>query len=62
MTAHTNVSVAAPKKWMDGWDKIYSHMLSASDEELSQLNVGSRIQQLNMPLQLLNLMLRIWMY
>lgn len=46
MTAHTNVSVAAPKKWMDGWDIIYSQMLSANDEELSQLNVGPRIQQL----------------
>ena len=46
MTVRTNVTVTAPKKWMDGWDKIYSQMLSKSDEELSRLDVGPRIQQL----------------
>lgn len=46
MTIASNVNVAAPKKWMDGWDKIYSEMLSASDEELSHIDVGPRIQQL----------------
>ncbi|MGY5870757.1 MAG: class I SAM-dependent methyltransferase [Candidatus Thorarchaeota archaeon] len=46
MTLSSNVNVSAPKKWMDGWDKIYSEMLSASDEELTQLDVGPRIQQL----------------
>lgn len=38
--------VSTPKKWMDGWDKIYSQMLSASDDDLSRLDVGPRIQQL----------------
>lgn len=42
----SNVRVSAPKKWMDGWDKIYSQMLSGSDEELSRIDVGPRIQQL----------------
>ena len=46
MTTASNIEVAAPKKWMDGWDKIFSQMLSSSDEELSRLDVGPRIQQL----------------
>jgi len=46
MTIKSNVKVTAPKKWMDGWDKIYSQLLSKSDEELSQIDVGHRIQQL----------------
>jgi len=46
MTIGSNVRVPAPKKWMDGWDKIYSRMLSSSDDELSQIDVGPRIQQL----------------
>jgi SAM-dependent methyltransferase len=46
MTIKSNVKVPAPKKWMDGWDKIYSQLLSKSDEELSQIDVGHRIQQL----------------
>jgi 2-polyprenyl-6-hydroxyphenyl methylase/3-demethylubiquinone-9 3-methyltransferase len=46
MTAGNNVEVSAPKKWMDGWDKIYSQLLSSSDKDLSQINVGPRIQQL----------------
>ncbi|MGY5860006.1 MAG: class I SAM-dependent methyltransferase [Candidatus Thorarchaeota archaeon] len=46
MTAESNVRVTAPKKWMDGWDKIYSQLLSGSDEELSRMDVGPRIQQL----------------
>ncbi|TFH10043.1 MAG: class I SAM-dependent methyltransferase [Candidatus Thorarchaeota archaeon] len=46
MTVGSNVTVTAPKKWMDGWDKIYSRMLSASDDDLSRLDVGPRIQQL----------------
>jgi len=46
MTVESNVPVTAPKKWMDGWDKIYSQMLSKSDNELSRLDVGPRIQQL----------------
>jgi cyclopropane fatty-acyl-phospholipid synthase-like methyltransferase len=46
MTEANEINVAAPKKWMDGWDKIYSQMLLASDEELSRLDIGPRIQQL----------------
>lgn len=46
MTIESNVKVSVPKKWMDGWDKIYSQMLSASDDELSRIDVGPRIQQL----------------
>ncbi|MHA1136334.1 MAG: class I SAM-dependent methyltransferase [Candidatus Thorarchaeota archaeon] len=46
MTVGSNVRVTAPKKWMDGWDKIYSQLLSGSDEELSRIDVGPRIQQL----------------
>ncbi|TFG97205.1 class I SAM-dependent methyltransferase [Candidatus Thorarchaeota archaeon] len=46
MTVESNVRVSTPKKWMDGWDKIFSQMLSKSDEELTQIHVGPRIQQL----------------
>jgi len=46
MTVGSNIQVTAPKKWMDGWDKIYSQMLTLSDEELSRIDVGPRIQQL----------------
>ena len=46
MTAESNIQVTAPKKWMDGWDKIYSQMLTLSDEELTRIDVGPRIQQL----------------
>ena len=46
MITGSNVKVTAPKKWMDGWDKIYSQLLSGSDEELSRIDVGPRIQQL----------------
>lgn len=46
MTISGNVDVAAPKKWMDAWDKIYSQMLSATDDELSSIDVGHRTQQL----------------
>ncbi|RDE15244.1 MAG: hypothetical protein C4K48_04155 [Candidatus Thorarchaeota archaeon] len=46
MTLSDNIEVAAPKKWMDAWDKIYSQMLSATDEELARIDVGHRTQQL----------------
>jgi 2-polyprenyl-3-methyl-5-hydroxy-6-metoxy-1,4-benzoquinol methylase len=46
MTASDNIDVVAPKKWMDAWDKIYSQMLSASDAEISRIDVGHRTQQL----------------
>jgi SAM-dependent methyltransferase len=46
MTVSGNIDVAAPKKWMDRWDKIYSQMLTKPDEELSRIDVGHRIQQL----------------
>ena len=46
MTIRNTVRVSTPKKWMDGWDKIYSQLLSGSDEELSRIDVSSRIQQL----------------
>jgi SAM-dependent methyltransferase len=46
MTVGSNIHVTAPKKWMDGWDKIYSQMLTLSDEELTRIDVGHRIQQL----------------
>ncbi|MFW9958272.1 MAG: class I SAM-dependent methyltransferase [Candidatus Odinarchaeota archaeon] len=46
MTIGNNINVATPKKWMDGWDKIYSQMLSATDDELARIDVGHRTQQL----------------
>jgi SAM-dependent methyltransferase len=46
MTTSDNIDVATPKKWMDGWDKIYSQMLSSTDDELANINVGNRTQQL----------------
>ncbi len=46
MTVGSDIQVTAPKKWMDGWDKIYSQMLTLSDEELMRVDVGPRIQQL----------------
>jgi len=46
MTASDDINVATPKKWMDGWDKIYSQMLSATDEEIARIDVGHRTQQL----------------
>jgi 2-polyprenyl-3-methyl-5-hydroxy-6-metoxy-1,4-benzoquinol methylase len=41
-----NVSVAAPEKWMDGWDKIYKQMLDAPDEEMIKIEVSRPVQQL----------------
>ena len=41
-----NVSVAAPDTWMAGWEKIYSQMLEAPDEELSSIEVGHTILML----------------
>lgn len=46
MTISGNINVATPKKWMDAWDKIYSQMLSATDDELARIDVGHRTQQL----------------
>jgi len=46
MSEHENIDVAAPKKWMDGWDKIYSQMSNLSETELSTLEIIHCIQQL----------------
>jgi 2-polyprenyl-3-methyl-5-hydroxy-6-metoxy-1,4-benzoquinol methylase len=46
MTISGSIDVKTPKKWMDGWDKIYSQMLSATDEEIARNDVGHRTQQL----------------
>jgi 2-polyprenyl-3-methyl-5-hydroxy-6-metoxy-1,4-benzoquinol methylase len=46
MTISDSIDVKTPKKWMDGWDKIYSQMLSATDEEIARIDVGHRTQQL----------------
>jgi 2-polyprenyl-3-methyl-5-hydroxy-6-metoxy-1,4-benzoquinol methylase len=46
MAIRSNIDVVAPKKWMDAWDKIYSQMLTKPDEELSRVEIGHRIQQL----------------
>ncbi|MBN2230070.1 MAG: class I SAM-dependent methyltransferase [Candidatus Thorarchaeota archaeon] len=46
MTLGDNVDVVAPKKWMDGWDKIYSQLLQKTDDELARVDVGHRVQQL----------------
>jgi SAM-dependent methyltransferase len=46
MTTSGNIDVVTPKKWMDAWDKIYSQMLSATDAEISRIDVGHRTQQL----------------
>ncbi|MHA1481725.1 MAG: hypothetical protein ACTSQZ_09930 [Candidatus Thorarchaeota archaeon] len=35
MTEEENIHVAAPEKWMNGWDSIYKRMLDAPDEELN---------------------------
>ncbi|MFW9932363.1 MAG: hypothetical protein ACFFDR_06875 [Candidatus Thorarchaeota archaeon] len=36
MTNSENIPVAAPEKWMSGWDTIYKKMLGQSDEELKE--------------------------
>ncbi|TFG30686.1 class I SAM-dependent methyltransferase [Candidatus Thorarchaeota archaeon] len=46
MTESKNIDVVAPKKWMDGWDKIFSNMSGMTDEDLSRLDVVHSIQQL----------------
>lgn len=45
MVEDDNAQVAAPEKWMTGWDNIYKQMLSLSDEELKQLEVSRPIRQ-----------------
>jgi SAM-dependent methyltransferase len=44
MKEDENVKVAAPEKWMNGWDKFYKEMLSASDDDLKQLDVSRPVQ------------------
>ena len=46
MTESKNIEVAAPKKWMDGWDKIFSRMSEMTDEQLTHLDIVHVIQQL----------------
>ncbi len=46
MTGEENIHVAAPEKWMNGWDSLYKRMLDASDEELLEIEVGRPVQQL----------------
>lgn len=45
MTGKENVKVAAPEKWMAGWDNIYRQMLDADDSELRELEVSRPIRQ-----------------
>ena len=40
MVEEENVKVAAPEKWMNGWNRIYEQMLSATDADLQQLDVS----------------------
>ncbi len=47
MAKDDKLSVAAPEKWMAGWDKIYQKMLGAPDEELAEVEVGHPIQSLH---------------
>ncbi|MHA1928067.1 MAG: class I SAM-dependent methyltransferase [Candidatus Thorarchaeota archaeon] len=46
MTEENNVPVAAPEKWMNGWNSIYTKMLEMSDEELTEIEVSRPIRQL----------------
>jgi 2-polyprenyl-3-methyl-5-hydroxy-6-metoxy-1,4-benzoquinol methylase len=46
MAVRSKINAAAPKKWMDAWDKIYSQMLAKPDEELSKIEIGHRIRLL----------------
>ncbi|MDF1539631.1 MAG: class I SAM-dependent methyltransferase [Candidatus Thorarchaeota archaeon] len=45
MTDQENIKVAAPEKWMDGWDNIYKQMLDASDADLRELEVSRPVRQ-----------------
>ncbi len=46
MTDNENVPVAAPEKWMNGWDKIYKSMLEYPDAELADISAPFMITQL----------------
>ncbi len=46
MTENSNVAVAAPTKWMEGWDNIYKKMLEQSDEEIKDYDAPYLIQML----------------
>ena len=46
MVDYSDLDVTTPKKWMDGWDRIYKEMLEASDEELTELEILCPIPQL----------------
>ncbi|MHA1908220.1 MAG: class I SAM-dependent methyltransferase [Candidatus Thorarchaeota archaeon] len=44
MAEEDDVKVAAPEKWMAGWDNQYKQMLEMSDDELKQLDVSRPVQ------------------
>ena len=46
MNEQNNVEVVAPKKWMNGWDKIYSQMSNLTETELANLEIIHCVQQL----------------
>ena len=46
MVDETNITVAAPEKWMNGWNNIYTQMLEMSDEELAEIEAARPIRQL----------------
>ncbi|MBN2230849.1 MAG: hypothetical protein JW779_14775, partial [Candidatus Thorarchaeota archaeon] len=46
MTKTDDISVAAPEKWMEGWDKIYKRMLEQSNEDLKDYDAPYLLQML----------------
>ncbi len=46
MTQDENIPVAAPEKWMEGWDKIYKKLLDQSDDELKDFDAPHMLQML----------------
>ncbi|MHA1909367.1 MAG: class I SAM-dependent methyltransferase [Candidatus Thorarchaeota archaeon] len=46
MSDPEDIDVAAPRKWMDGWDNLYEQRLKLSDEELTDIEANPPIQQL----------------
>lgn len=46
MTRQEDVEVGTPSKWMDGWNRIYEHMLEASDEEILDFHTNHLVQKL----------------
>jgi cyclopropane fatty-acyl-phospholipid synthase-like methyltransferase len=46
MVDYEDLEVKTPKKWMDGWDRIYKEMLEAPNDELAELEVLRPIPQL----------------